>query len=1260
MGKADISGFWSCCVSALAVVAATTLAVAPDLSAQTPQWCPAAPVPLCADGPGQLCVTLPIPDGISVSVDGATWNNGSFCFQAPAAGTYQFQVIANLGTQVDSCSVTVEVSFGAAPQIVCPGEPFQLSLCAPGKVCLVVPTKNAASVIASGAEVNDSGLCIQVDSSGVYYATVIAVNACGADTCVVSAVVTIEAKPAVGCTDTIFTIEQCEFAEVCVPVPVRDANQVTTSLGSWRNDTLCFFPDTAGYYLISVRGTNYCGSSECTVAVQIIKREKPAIIVPFTPPSIAICGPGPVCVPCLIVGADQVLVGGGEWASDTLCFSADTSGLYTFNISATNDCGTNTVDGFGVHVTVDAIPGLLCPTDTLQFAGCDTVVCIDVPLVVTNADTLIVTGGTYAEGQLCFTAGESGVYAFAVTAKNRCGQKTCEFFVSVTREMPPFVHCPLIELNASVCYPGDTACVELPIDRADIIGVSGVVGGHWVNGRLCFVTDSQTAYSASVMATNTCGSVECDVFVNVEFAQRPQIVCPPEPISVSVCGAAEVCIDLPITGATAVFLDGATWQEGRLCFSPVEPGSYSFEVVAFGTCENDTCMLTINVESGSVPIIDCWQEDPEQFTPCGAGEVCRWIGGRITGATDVEVVGGSYVEGNLCFFADTVGLYRHTVIAANDCGADTCAFYSQVWFVPSPEACFTTSSGTRPLEVQFTNCTPDLLSAGYTWDFGDGTTEVGTFHPVHQYQYSGCYLVTMVAGNWCGSDTVADSVCVSLAGIVTPTDQWISIYCQNPTFNGAPLQPGDEIGAHDPSGRLCGLAVVEPDGSFGFAPVYRDDGYTTEDEGAIPGDTLRFSINGVFVLVNPPVVWTEMGDRIPVCEFTDLHQVCRTLHLKTGWNLISFNVAYSEPIKTALQNIWLYVDVVLGFDRKGLTYDPFLEQYSTLDRLDHRHGYWFKMRDNVDLDLCGYDINPDDAIAIYRGWNLVSYWPYGILSVEDGFASILDNLELAYTFEDAILIWRATQPQFNTLTELKPNLGYWVKSSADDVLAYPGFGGGGPIVDSNGGVSDVPPSRSWMSIYGSRVMLDGVELANGTLIEAYTQSGTRCGAGVYENGVLKFLPIYGYDDADASLQLYPQEGDPVSLHVGGVRVYPDIVMQPSGGRLRTEALSLTPTGVDDEEMLPRQFALAQNYPNPFNPTTTISFELPMAKRVRIDIYNVMGQRVTTLVDAHYEAGQHSVEFDATGVDGHPLAGGMYIYRLEAGTFVETRKMILLK
>ena len=94
--------------------------------------------------------------------------------------------------------------------------------------------------------------------------------------------------------------------------------------------------------------------------------------------------------------------------------------------------------------------------------------------------------------------------------------------------------------------------------------------------------------------------------------------------------------------------------------------------------------------------------------------------------------------------------------------------------------------------------------------------------------------------------------------------------------------------------------------------------------------------------------------------------------------------------------------------------------------------------------------------------------------------------------------------------------------------------------------------------------------------------------------------------------------------------------------------------------VPSEYALSQNYPNPFNPTTNLSFSLPRAERVTIQIYDVVGDLVKTLIDQTFAAGTFSVTWDGTDNAGARTASGMYIYRMQAGSFAVAKKMLMLK
>ena len=97
------------------------------------------------------------------------------------------------------------------------------------------------------------------------------------------------------------------------------------------------------------------------------------------------------------------------------------------------------------------------------------------------------------------------------------------------------------------------------------------------------------------------------------------------------------------------------------------------------------------------------------------------------------------------------------------------------------------------------------------------------------------------------------------------------------------------------------------------------------------------------------------------------------------------------------------------------------------------------------------------------------------------------------------------------------------------------------------------------------------------------------------------------------------------------------------------------TAVKEQNKIPVQFELPQNYPNPFNPETVISWQLTVSSHVNLSIFNILGQKVATLVDKKQSAGHHQIEWDASG-----LASGIYLYHLKVNEHEISKKMVLMK
>ena len=187
-------------------------------------------------------------------------------------------------------------------------------------------------------------------------------------------------------------------------------------------------------------------------------------------------------------------------------------------------------------------------------------------------------------------------------------------------------------------------------------------------------------------------------------------------------------------------------------------------------------------------------------------------------------------------------------------------------------------------------------------------------------------------------------------------------------------------------------------------------------------------------------------------------------------------------------------------------------------------------------------------------------------------------------------------------------------------------------------------------------------------IKIYYTSENLSAAGINESDL---VGIYYWNNSDKDWRLYSDSGEDdldrgtstTGINTENIQIenqeYEGFVWASAYHltimRIGTEvdsALSFLP---EDLVETPKNFRLLQNYPNPFNPSTKIKFTLPKAETVNLDIYNSLGQIVANLVEDNLQTGSHEVEFNASH-----LPSGVYFYRLQAGGYVDVKKMIVLK
>ena len=357
----------------------------------------------------------------------------------------------------------------------------------------------------------------------------------------------------------------------------------------------------------------------------------------------------------------------------------------------------------------------------------------------------------------------------------------------------------------------------------------------------------------------------------------------------------------------------------------------------------------------------------------------------------------------------------------------------------------------------------------------------------------------------------------------------------------------------------------------------------------------------------------------------------------------------------------------------AITYDPTIPvRYNTLILIQGGFGYWIKVSADDTLKATGSKILPATPLALKSGWNLIGYFPDGQDSVAHALNDLGDNLIFLKGFDpegkvhgqkvNGAITYDPTIPvRYNTLIYMQNSFGYWVKITSDDEVIYPGSAPAStkliyPTPRFQEDV-DLAMTPDWVDFYGM-VEIDGQLANSGLSVRVYDSDGVLCGGcEVMEDGAFGILPVYG-DDAITPEDEGASPGDRLQFYVddrlADVEGESDVWLSDMG--VRNVRLVVRPSTGD----VPEMYALFQNSPNPFNPETDIRYQIPQAQKVKLEVYNTTGQVLRVLVDEYVGAGSYMVRWDGRDMHGMEVSSGMYFYRIEAGDFMSTKKMVMIK
>ncbi len=348
-----------------------------------------------------------------------------------------------------------------------------------------------------------------------------------------------------------------------------------------------------------------------------------------------------------------------------------------------------------------------------------------------------------------------------------------------------------------------------------------------------------------------------------------------------------------------------------------------------------------------------------------------------------------------------------------------------------------------------------------------------------------------------------------------------------------------------------------------------------------------------------------------------------------GWNLISLAVGVEDASVSAL-----YPGSI-----EGTCYGyPYGEPVNTLVNGD---GYWLRFTAAGTNTFAG-DCTDDVAVSLAEGWNLI-----GSVSASAGLADP-SGVIIEGTLYD--------YPYGEPATSVEPGKGYWVRASAagDVTVSTSALGGLARISE---------PEANVLTINGMKLYF-GMDMNEKDALSFSMPPKPPAGAfdvrfagdmrAIETSGMIQ---TQGTDNLSIEWNVTKEAGDhmfwTITTTDGQVIEMNGFGSVELSGNINSIMLGKT-------REIPEQFMLAQNFPNPFNPVTSIDYALPEEGFVTISVYNIMGQKVTELVNSVKQGGYHTVVWNGTNSLGEPVSTGVYMYAIEAEGFTAVKKMILMK
>ncbi|MCK4461150.1 MAG: hypothetical protein KAW46_05065, partial [candidate division Zixibacteria bacterium] len=738
--------------------------------------------------PKEVCVPVTVADVddniVSITPSIGAYANGEVCITINDAGVYELivEAIDECG-EVDADTLVITADQGELPYVDL-GADFERFLCEPTQICVDVNTIEIYQSLTTnlGTFNPESGqVCVDIDLAGTYGLVVIVTDTCGQaveDTVLFD--ITMNQAPSVTASvDT--TVYPCYPQSVCLPVSIEDVDgnivQITSSLGTVSEGTVCLDILLAGTYEVIIEATDECGLVDAdTVVITADPGVDPFVILPDDFDTL-LCGGESICVDVTtIAGYGSLITNLGTYDEQTgqVCFTPEGAGLYSLIVEVTDTCGLVAADTMDITVSINQAPTVSAVADTSFYLCFPQAICL--PVDINDADQNIVeittSQGYYDNGLVCFTPYAAGSYEIVVTATDECGESASTTInLTIMTDQDIAIECPN-DTTLSVCVQ-DTVCLPLSgIPQSDYITVDVLGLNAWYDDAthsVCFYIECSNQNDIQIMVHTPCSTYTCEFTVTVECNVDPLVLLPPD-TTMMLCGPGDISLPVGISDVNNnivnIQVDGGTYNAatGQVCFAADTAGTYRIVVTALDDCGGeDADEIFVTVLFNEAPV--CNVPNDTVIFLCDAVEIslpvtASDIDGNLTGCTVISGP-GAIVDGNWTYTPASDEAVTVTVLCTDECG-ESCEATFTVTFEMNKAPVVACADFFEPIFV--CNLNDELCIDGLTFvDPDDNLASVivtinGEIYPLVEgivcfVPIEGTNLITLTAVDECGAES---------------------------------------------------------------------------------------------------------------------------------------------------------------------------------------------------------------------------------------------------------------------------------------------------------------------------------------------------------------------------------------------------------------------------------------------------------------------------------------------------------------------------